>query len=119
MSFVEGIGSPETMDVAVGVDRYRLILGAAEGNLRTPIRVGEIVDLSTMFGLEIDKLDVVILCHRVWGRSYADEQRVVVGLRDDGEVTLTGRIDRRFGSMMLLGMRNQQLHLAPATNRNN
>ncbi len=51
------------MKVAIGIDHFRFVEGV-EGCRWFFVRL-QVVDLSTMFSLQIDELDVVLFCHRV------------------------------------------------------
>ncbi len=51
------------MKVAIGKDHFRLVEGV-EGCRWFFVRL-QVVDLSTMFSLQVDELDVVLFGHRV------------------------------------------------------
>lgn len=109
------------MQTTVGVHGDRLILGAAEADLGLVIAMGEIVDVSSVLGLEVDELDVMVFCHRVRAGAYADQDRVVVSLRDHRQMVLhrgSGCVGRRHvHSLRLYVMRLEKLHLVTTADR--
>ena len=70
---------PETVEVAVFVNRYGLL--AAESNCRLGLAlVIEINELTAVLILNVDPSDVVGLCHRMENRSYCYVEKISVDL---------------------------------------
>lgn len=94
------------MDVAVGIDGYRL---ATETDADLwGIAIIKVMNCKATRGLKAHKADVVLGCHRVWISPYVHSHRMGRGVGDDRHVLLVARLN---------GVRLKQRHLLATANR--
>lgn len=55
---------PQCVKVTIGIDSGRLIDDMERSRSFAP--GFEVLDLTATFGLEVDELDIVLFCHRMW-----------------------------------------------------
>ena len=91
------------MEVAVGVNRHRLLLAQVEHRCRLVTGL-EVLAQAAVLGLDVDPLDQVLLHHGVIHRAHVDGQNAVL-VFGDGQVLLTAGLD---------GVGLQSLHLFAA-----
>lgn len=96
------------MNIAIRIDSNRLVLSAD-----LEIRLGRLVFLqiaqvSAVLGFEVDEQNLMLLCHRVWHRSYPYFDSPVTFAFYDWQVLFARRV---------VFLRDKLLHFIPAAGK--
>ena len=98
---------PQTVDVAVFVDRYRLSRAGADFCFRL---VGEVYPYPSVIVFHIDEADMMLWCHRMSCAAYLDFDSAVIQTGDNRNMLFVACI---------YGVRNKFFHLLSAAHYRN